>query len=46
MKLGDIIVIEPYEIHTFEAAVDSKWINMLSMVYDPDNPDVFKSELT
>lgn len=46
LKPGDIIVIEPYEVHTFEALSDSKWVNMLSIVYDPENPDVFKSELT
>lgn len=29
-KKGDIVIVKPYTLHTFEIIEDSKWINMLS----------------
>ena len=36
---GDIFVIEPYELHTFNVRTDASWINMLSKAHDQQNPD-------
>lgn len=36
---GDIFLIEPYELHTFCALSDVKWINMLSRPMAEDLPD-------
>lgn len=37
-----MVIIDPYELHTFKTMTDSRWINMLSIIYDHKNPDVFK----
>ena len=36
---GDIMLIEPGEIHTFHCLTATRWINALSRRFDPDNPD-------
>lgn len=43
-KKGMIFVIDPYEVHTFETKIDSKWINMLSHKMDDRNPDIYKAD--
>ncbi|MGB0696321.1 MAG: cupin domain-containing protein [Rhodospirillaceae bacterium] len=37
---GDILLIEPGEWHLFTTLTDSRWINMLSKAFDPNNPDM------
>jgi len=37
---GDIFIVEPFEVHTFETLTDATWINMLSAPLDKDNPDI------
>jgi len=37
---GDIILIEPYEHHTFTAHVATRWLNMLSKPHNPQQPDL------
>lgn len=37
---GDVLEIEPGENHVFYCLSDSKWINILSRRFDPDQPDL------
>lgn len=36
---GDLLLVEPFEVHVFRTKTDSEWLNMLSSVLDPDQPD-------
>ena len=36
---GDILMVEPFEVHTFEIIKDAKWINILSVPMDKKDPD-------
>ena len=38
---GSILVIEPYEYHTFSVPVATRWINMLSKSHNPLQPDFY-----
>ena len=38
---GEIILIEPFEHHTFTARVATRWLNMLSIPHNPQQPDFF-----
>lgn len=35
-------IINPYEVHTFEALIKSTWLNMLSQKFDDLKPDMYK----
>jgi mannose-6-phosphate isomerase-like protein (cupin superfamily) len=37
---GDIVLIEPGEIHTFYCLTATRWINALSKRFEPGNPDL------
>ncbi len=37
---GDVLKIEPGEVHTFHCTTDTRWINVLSSRFDPLNPDI------
>jgi len=39
---GDIFIVEPYELHTFNIKTDSSWINMLSKRIDHNKPDIYR----
>lgn len=41
---GDIFIVEPYEVHTFYALTDAKWINMLSKPFQQEDPDLHRYE--
>lgn len=41
-KQGDIILIEPYTVHTFFMLTDSQWINMLSIKNNENSPDIYQ----
>lgn len=41
---GDIFVIEPYELHTFQTRTNAQWINMLSIPLDISNPDFYRPD--
>lgn len=36
---GDLLLVEPFEVHIFRTKTRSEWLNMLSEVLDPDQPD-------
>lgn len=40
-KKGDIFIIEPYEIHTFNILRDSSWINALSLKMCEQDKDIY-----
>jgi mannose-6-phosphate isomerase-like protein (cupin superfamily) len=37
---GDIILIEPYENHTFYCVTETKWINALTKRFEQGSPDI------
>lgn len=39
---GDMIVIEPYELHTFRTLKDSKWLNFLTIPFNHEQPDTYR----
>lgn len=41
-KLGDIFIIEPYEVHTFKVLSESQWINALSEPMNNETPDIYR----
>lgn len=43
-RAGDVFLIEPYDLHTFQMETDASWINMLSQPFDDENPDLFTVE--
>jgi dTDP-4-dehydrorhamnose reductase len=38
---GDILIIEPYILHTFKILENSKWISMLSKAFDGKTKDMY-----
>ena len=36
---GDLLLVEPFEVHTFRTRTDAEWLNMLSKALDPASPD-------
>lgn len=38
---GDIFIVDPFEVHTFQVLKDSRWLNALSCPMDAKNPDFF-----
>lgn len=42
IKKGDILLIEPFEFHTFISKTKCKWINILSKKMDEKMPDIYK----
>lgn len=42
MTKGDILVIDPFEVHTFFTKSNAVWINMLSKALDLEEPDFHK----
>lgn len=43
-KKGDAFIIAPFVCHSFSAAEDAVWINVLSKAHDKDAPDMFAVE--
>jgi dTDP-4-dehydrorhamnose reductase len=41
-KKGDILIVNPYILHTFEVLKDSKWINMLSKPLKGKEKDIHR----
>lgn len=41
---GDLLLVEPFEIHTFRTTTDAEWLNMLSEALDLENPDFHRPE--
>lgn len=41
VKRGAIILIEPFEFHTFTCRTECRWINVLSKKIDGRAPDIF-----
>lgn len=39
VKKNDVFIIPVNTVHSFHCITNSKWINMLSIKHDPDNPD-------
>jgi mannose-6-phosphate isomerase-like protein (cupin superfamily) len=39
---GDILIIDPFEVHTFFTKSNAVWINMLSKAHDAGKPDFHK----
>ena len=39
---GDLLLIEPLEIHVFCTKTDAEWLNMLSQALDPEKPDFYR----
>ena len=39
---GTILLIEPFELHTFKSKTKCKWINILSKKMDDKKPDIHK----
>lgn len=37
---GDIVLIEPGEVHTFHCLTATRWINALSKRFEPGKPDL------
>ncbi|MEY4592787.1 MAG: hypothetical protein RIR18_1682 [Pseudomonadota bacterium] len=37
---GDTVIIPPGETHVFRCLDDTKWINLLSEKFDPQQPDI------
>jgi len=37
---GDVVLIEPYENHTFYCLTKTKWVNALSKRFELGNPDI------
>jgi dTDP-4-dehydrorhamnose 3,5-epimerase-like enzyme len=42
MKPGEVLLIEPSEVHFIEALDDSIWINALDPAIDNQRPDIYK----
>jgi len=42
IKEGAILLIEPFELHTFNSKTKCKWINILSKKIDNEKPDIYK----
>ena len=42
IKEGSILLIEPYELHTFISKTKCRWINILSKKIDEKKPDIYK----
>lgn len=42
VQKGDIVIINPNVLHTFNILKDSEWINMLSKEMNHRNPDIYK----
>lgn len=42
IEKGDVILIEPMSVHTFEMLEDSSWINLLTIKNDEKSPDIYK----
>ncbi len=41
VRKGDIFIVEPLEVHTFQIIKDARWINVLSHPMDKHDPDFF-----
>ncbi len=41
---GEILIVDPYELHTFHTITESQWINALSSPFDDKNPDIYRPE--
>lgn len=39
LEKGDLLLVEPFEVHTFRTVTEAAWLNMLSAVLDPERPD-------
>lgn len=39
LEKGDLLLVEPFEVHTFRTATAAAWLNMLSEALDPESPD-------
>jgi quercetin dioxygenase-like cupin family protein len=44
LEAGNILLIEPFELHTFVSNTECKWINILSRKIDEKKPDIYKIE--
>ena len=44
LRQGDMITIDPYELHTFRTQSRGSWLNFLSEPFDHNNPDVFRRD--
>lgn len=42
VRRGDILLVEPGEMHTFHCVTDACWINALSQRFDDLNPDIYR----
>ena len=42
IEKGQVFIINPMTYHVFNITEDSKWINILSIKMDEDNPDIFR----
>jgi len=42
LEKGDLLLVEPLEIHVFRTKTDAEWLNMLSEALDPHQPDFFR----
>ena len=43
LSAGDILRVDPNEIHTFFCVTDAAWINVLSNRFNQENPDMHTS---
>ncbi len=41
-RTGDVFIVNPNVVHTFQVEVYSKWLNALSKIIDPKNPDIHR----
>ncbi|MGO9566324.1 MAG: cupin domain-containing protein [Desulfomonilaceae bacterium] len=41
---GEILIIEPNELHSFHTITESQWINALSSPLDDKSPDIHRPE--
>ena len=39
---GDVFLIEPMTMHTFDVLEDARWINALDLPIDPKSPDLHR----
>jgi dTDP-4-dehydrorhamnose 3,5-epimerase-like enzyme len=43
-RAGDIFIVEPFACHTFTTLTDSRWMNALTCLHNPDEPDMYKPD--
>jgi dTDP-4-dehydrorhamnose 3,5-epimerase-like enzyme len=40
LRQGELLVIEPYDLHSFRTLTDCRWLNFLSHPFDQADPDL------